>query len=148
MDPETGRLARALEQAAEVAEKVPEPFQEEAFAVASRYLLEVEPKGVDRSGGKPSEVDEPAQTEVPSVSDLLQGASDRPGPKTLLTALTQEGYFDQAKTLPELREHLRVKTGFSYGSSDIGPALLRLVREGSLYRSKNEDGIYVYERPG
>lgn len=65
------------------------------------------------------------------------------GPKSVLETLIEERFFDTPRGLADVRKELRDQKALSYESTDLSPALTRLLREGKLKRSK-ADKQYVY----
>jgi flagellar biosynthesis GTPase FlhF len=71
----------------------------------------------------------------------------RVGPKRALAELIAEGFFDESRTIADAKERLRHKKGLNFKVQDLSPALVRLLREGSLDREQGEGGQYEYRRP-
>ena len=69
----------------------------------------------------------------------------RPGPKQMIDALIEEGFFDHPKAIKDILEHMR-KKGYMYRSVDVSPALIRTVRSEKLSRDLNKDGQYAYQK--
>jgi hypothetical protein len=78
-----------------------------------------------------------------------EGGKRRPraGPKAALTTLIDDGYFKTHRTISDVQNHLRHKKGLSFKVTDLSPAFVRLLREGTLDRDKNESGQYEYKAP-
>jgi hypothetical protein len=107
-------------------------------------------KTVSRSKRRePSPVD-PGTSDTPKKSRTTKAASKRPtrgrpGPKTAIEALVSEGFFDEPRSITDIRMELRDQKAFDYSSQDLSPALTRLLRESTLKRTKS-DGQYVYTK--
>jgi hypothetical protein len=72
----------------------------------------------------------------------------RGGPKAAVESLIQAGWFSTARTLQAVREELEHSRALRYKTTDLAPAMTRLLRSGQLTRSKNADGQYEYIAPG
>ena len=68
----------------------------------------------------------------------------RPGPKVALTELASAGFFKSAKTIGEIQARLDEQQGYKYKSTELSPALVRLLRDKVISREKNSDGQYEY----
>jgi hypothetical protein len=66
------------------------------------------------------------------------------GPSEAVERLVSKGYFNEPRLLGAIREELRDARGLVYKSSDLSPVMTRMLREGKLGRSKNQDGQYEY----
>lgn len=64
-------------------------------------------------------------------------------PTALVTALKTEKYFDDRRTLGDVRVALSQK-GHTFTSQDINPILVRLTQDGVLKREKNAAKQWVY----
>lgn len=73
----------------------------------------------------------------------VSGAGRRTGPKAVLEALIDEGYFSEPRGMADIRQHIRDQLAISFENSDLSPTLIRLLREGKLKRTKVENQ-YVY----
>ncbi len=70
----------------------------------------------------------------------------RPGPKAAVKILIDAGFFSQARTMGDIQKRLKDKSGYVYKSTDLSPALGRLLRDGQLDRDRNENGQYEYQQ--
>lgn len=68
----------------------------------------------------------------------------RVGPKKVLESLISEGYFSKPRQIAEIIEHIQYKKAVKFKATDMSPALVRLLREEKLERTKNESGSYQY----
>jgi hypothetical protein len=68
------------------------------------------------------------------------------GPKAAVTSLIESGFFKKNKTGPAVKDYLRKKRGFDFGTDQLLMAMLRLVRDGKLERDEGEDGQYEYKQ--
>jgi hypothetical protein len=71
------------------------------------------------------------------------GTARRTGPKAVLEALIDDGYFSEPRSIADIRQRIRDQRAISFESSDLSPALIRLLREVKLKRTKAEKQ-YVY----
>ncbi|MGI8552766.1 MAG: hypothetical protein ACR2PL_18555, partial [Dehalococcoidia bacterium] len=91
------------------------------------------------------EASEQPASEAPAKS-LAPGrrASGRPGPKKMLAELMSTGYFSGPRVIGEIQAYIEQHRGYQFKATDLSPTLTRLLRDGSLKRSKREDGQYQY----
>jgi hypothetical protein len=66
----------------------------------------------------------------------------RKGPKILITDLKETGFFQEKKALLDVKKKLE-EMGFIYSQPALSPALLSLVRENKIKRTKEND-IWLY----
>ena len=69
----------------------------------------------------------------------------RPGPKGMLESLITEGYFNEPRTIGNMIAHIGKKKAHAYKSTNLSPALGRLIREGKLDREQDNDGQFEYQ---
>lgn len=67
------------------------------------------------------------------------------GPKGIVMQLVEEGFFASPRTIGDLRNHIKDVKGHTYATTDLSPALVRLLRDQVLKRTTNSDNQYVYE---
>jgi len=67
-------------------------------------------------------------------------------PQSTLTDLATTGFFSQPRTISDIVDHCREKLVLTFRTSDLSPALGRLVRNNTLDRAKNAEGQYEYQR--
>jgi hypothetical protein len=72
--------------------------------------------------------------------------SGRPSQKKILTELLSSGFFDKPKTVSEIVDNLRLKTGHLYKPNELSTPLVRMLRSGQLTRDENEKGKYEWKR--
>lgn len=65
------------------------------------------------------------------------------GPRAMVEALLAEGFFKSRRTLGDVRDELR-RGGHMYKATDLSPAMIRLVRDKQLKRTKAEEGHWAY----
>lgn len=58
------------------------------------------------------------------------------GPKAVLEDLIREGYFSDARSMADIKQHIRDEKAISFEGGDLSPTLIRLLRERKLKRSK------------
>jgi hypothetical protein len=151
---EDDKLKQAFQRAAEISKSVPAALQEAAFNRALDALLPKssreqikDPK--PRRGGRGSrrKGSEAKNGQAPVAKK--QGArktSGRLGPKAALEELLQTTFWSQPRTIGQLQEHLKTTRGHTFKITDLSPALVRLLREKKLERTKNKDNQYEYKR--
>jgi hypothetical protein len=61
------------------------------------------------------------------------------GPKGLIEELVDDGFFSSPKLIGDIQEQLRHKKGVQMKPTDLSPALVRLLRQGTLDRDRNKD---------
>ena len=66
------------------------------------------------------------------------------GAPSTLTKLVEENYFSKPKTIGDIVEHCEHNLARKFKSNDFSGKLARLVRDGTLKRSKNSDSQYEY----
>lgn len=151
----TKTLTDVFREAAEIAKQVPDTMQEAAFHRALDALLgegssEV---GATRKGrrtvSRRGYVAGSRSVEKPSVKLAEASNTRRPagrtGPKAAVEQLVELGFFSQAKTISDIKAFLESKKGHKYRTTDLSPALVRLLRQQVLDREKNSDGQYEYK---
>jgi hypothetical protein len=74
------------------------------------------------------------------------GSKNKVGPKKIITDLISEGFFDKAKKIKDIQEHIAQKMGYNFNVTTLSPTLTRLLREGKLTREKSSDGQYEYTK--
>jgi hypothetical protein len=71
----------------------------------------------------------------------------RPGPRVALNQLLDDGYFDSARRIAEIQQHLEHSRAHRYKVSELSPTLVRMVRDPKgLDRNRASDGQYEYTR--
>lgn len=78
----------------------------------------------------------------PSNSNRKVG--NRPGPKQSLEQLIADRFFDTPKEISDIISHLKNGKALTYKATDLSPTLIRLLREGKLERTTNQQGRYEY----
>lgn len=148
-------LKELFKQAAEIAQSVPENMQQLAFSRALDLLSmdQQHPKRASFDLGTPG-VKSSSQKKAQARSDGSSSAkpskpirkSSGMAPKSAVNSLIDSGFFPTGKSRAEVQEHLRTTRGYNIGADQLGVAMLRLVREGVLERSQNEDGQYEFKK--
>lgn len=69
------------------------------------------------------------------------------GPKQLIEELVAEGFFSEPRPMGAIQERLRHKKGALFKPTDLSPALVRLLRQGTLDRERNASNQYEYSVP-
>ncbi|HEX3432555.1 MAG TPA: hypothetical protein VHT25_00665 [Solirubrobacteraceae bacterium] len=87
----------------------------------------------------------------PSVAPKSEPSSRKrragQGPKSLVEDLIREDFFTEPKTIGEIQGRLRHKKSVKLKATDLSPALVRLLRENSLDRERNDSKQYEYVVP-
>jgi hypothetical protein len=73
-------------------------------------------------------------------------SSGRPGPRAALNQLLNDGYFDGARRIAEIQQHLAHSRAQKYKVSELSPTLVRMIRDQVLDRNRAGDGQYEYKR--
>jgi hypothetical protein len=68
------------------------------------------------------------------------------GAHAIIVRLLKEGFFDKPQTIGSITSHASERLGHHLKANECSPSLLRLLRGGSLTRSKNNDGQYEYTK--
>jgi hypothetical protein len=71
-------------------------------------------------------------------------STNKSGPKDAIESLVEAGYFATPRLLGDIRDELRDRRGLVFKSTDLSPAMTRLLREGRLERRRNADSQYEY----
>ncbi len=69
------------------------------------------------------------------------------GPKSMVEALIEEGFFDSPKVISDVQDQLRDKRGAVFKATDLSPVLVRLLRENALDRDRNDSNQFEYKVP-
>lgn len=65
-------------------------------------------------------------------------------PKASVQALITNGWFTTPRQLGDIREELESSAALRFKPTELSPAMIRLLRDGLLRRSKNSSGQYEY----
>jgi hypothetical protein len=133
-EPKT-ELEDLFDRAAALAGRVPASMQGTAFELAVQALGGMNAKAQPRAATG-------AESRPGSKPRL---ASGRPGPKAAVESMIDSGYLNDPRLVGDIRDHLGAR-GWKYVPKEIATAVLRLLREGSLVRSRGGDGQYRYQR--
>ncbi len=66
------------------------------------------------------------------------------GPKAAVETLINAGWFASPRALGAIRTELENRLALRFKTTDLSPAMTRLLRDGKLKRSKTESGQYEY----
>jgi hypothetical protein len=136
MDEALSDLEDLFDRAAKLAARVPAQMQATAFGLAVQAL-----------GGEGSALQRrssPARSAA-KAAVRPRSTAGRPGPKAAVESLIEKGYLNDPRLVGDIRDHLTAR-GWKYAPKEIATAVLRLLREGTLRRSRGADGQYHYER--
>lgn len=139
------RRARELvQQAIDIASEVSEPFRVAVFTKVFDFLhSESGVPGTNQNAASASSSTERGATKFDRRPRKARSST---GAKGTASELVQTGYFDEARTVEDVIEHISLNLARSFPSKDLSKGLIRLVREGTLRREKSEDGKLRYRR--
>jgi hypothetical protein len=66
------------------------------------------------------------------------------GPSAAVNKLVESGFFNEPRTLRDVQDRLKRKSGMNVDLPRLSPILLHLLRKGLLDRDQNKDGTYEY----
>jgi hypothetical protein len=119
-------------------------IKEKAFELAFQHLLAADGRSVSTRPRRAKTTRKTGRESSPAPR--RKGAS---GPRRHLTALVQQGFFDEWKGLPDIVQGLQAR-GHSYRQEDLSKPLQRMTQAGTLRRQQKdrERGrtIWVYRR--
>jgi hypothetical protein len=69
------------------------------------------------------------------------------GPKPMIEELIKEGFFESPRAISEIQQQLRDKRGVTFKVTDLSPTLVRLLRQKSLDRERNDSNQFEYSVP-
>lgn len=126
-------LQKKLELAQESVSKLTdESLKAIAFKVILETLLKTEDIAVfaleQSIDDSPKEIKKPAQEKKSSLK----------GPKGRIEALIEDGFFNEKRTISEIKEALEARTWY-HRQEDLSPQLVRLVKEKKLRRIKEPE---------
>jgi len=137
----------AMRQVAEKAVEGADPaLKEKAFEVMLQHLLSGASQPVARKRSRRNKTARPKASEYPEAKKPKKAS----GPKGLITALVEEGFLDDWRTLPDIQQQLRVR-GHKYKQPALSPAVLSLTQADILRREARVEGkreIWVYRKYG
>jgi hypothetical protein len=136
--------------AEQAVEDMPEgPRKERAFEIAFRTLVESVPTKGTRMKTRKSTKRKPTRARV--EERVARRPRPGAGPRRQLTALVEEGFFDEWKGLPDIVQGLQAR-GHSYRQENLSKPLQRMTQADTLRRQRRqrERGrtIWVYRRSG
>ena len=73
-------------------------------------------------------------------------ASGTPTAGQVVQQLLDGGYLDSPRSIADMIEHVQASQGRRYKANELSPSLLRMLRNSTLTREKNNDGKYEYAR--
>jgi len=100
------------------------------------------------SGGRKAAKEEDVPNGEPQ-KESRTGAAPRGsggGAHSIILRLVEEGFFDKPQTIGAITKHASERLGHHLKANECSPSLLRLLRGGTLTRSKNNDGQYEYTK--
>jgi len=96
-----------------------------------------------RASTKPKTEERPAGGSGVKARKKTNG---RPGPKAAVAILADDGFFDEPRTISQIREELRHHKGHAYSVQELSPALVRSLRDHTLARARTDSGQYEYTK--
>lgn len=135
-----GSLEGLFDDAAALAGRVPTSMQAAAFEIAVERLT------ATKSSASTGSVRSPAGRRS-RIGSTTRPATGRPGPKAAVESLLDGGYLDDPRVVGDIRDYLTSR-GWKYAAKEVATAVLRLLREGRLARTRRADGQYQYQRAG
>lgn len=84
------------------------------------------------------------EKKAPTKKAPARQRGDRLGPKKLLEQLIQERFFSEPRVIKDVIAYVADTMGRTYKATELSPALVRLLRDKRLSRTKNADGQYEY----
>lgn len=150
-------VQQALDNAGDKADRVPtekgvvyrimapgETYLDNGDEQKSKKLVSPQPRRAKTANmQKSAEKREARKASTKGISSRKRNG--RPGPKAALVELVSTGFFKTGKTISDIQSQLEEKQGYKYKSTDLSPALVRLLREAVIIRQKNSDGQYEYK---
>ncbi|HEV2974189.1 MAG TPA: hypothetical protein VGX69_04245 [Solirubrobacteraceae bacterium] len=111
--------------------------------------------GANAEGGRKTEGAKPKPrrraSKKPKRSSKGENAPSRKrsgkGPKSMIEELIDEDFFKSPKAISDIQQQLRNKRGVSFKATDLSPALVRLLRQKSLDRERNDSNQFEYSVP-
>jgi hypothetical protein len=154
MTQDPAALKDRVKLAAEIAREAPENLREAAFKAAFDELSSA--AHIDKGGerrrsrraaeGTKGALEKDSSPKGPPGGAARKSAGPRvAGPRAAVLGLVSEGFFDQGRAVPAIREHLSSAKGRRYEPKRISTTVLRLLRDGILTRSPGSEG-YLYRR--
>jgi len=98
-----------------------------------------------RTNGKSARTTAKPKAEKTTAPTSSQKRKGRPGPKAILTDLITAGFFKSPKIINDIQTQLENTQGYRYKTTELAPALVRLLREKLINREKNSEGQYEYK---
>jgi hypothetical protein len=102
-------------------------------------------------GTKPKPKRRRGTTKKPNRSSKGEDAPSRKrsgkGPKSMIEELIDGGFFASPKGISDIQQQLRNKRGVTFKATDLSPALVRLLRQKSLDRERNDSNQFEYSVP-
>jgi hypothetical protein len=142
-DLSAGPVKKLVQQAIDIATEVPEPFRVavfskvfDLFANSSEHRL---------SGSNAKNAAQPAERNSTNDERARKSRSST-GAKGMASQLIEAGFFDEARTVEAVAEHVSLNFARSFASKDLSTGLIRLVRDGRLRREKTEEGKLGYRK--
>ncbi len=128
-----------VQQAIDIATGVPEPFRVAVFSKVFDLFA-------GRSKAHFTESTLKTARKSTTDDDRPQRARASTGPKGMASQLIEVGFFDEARTVEAVAEHINLNFARTFASKDLSKGLIRLVQDGRLRREKIEDGKLGYRR--
>ncbi|MCF1457190.1 MAG: hypothetical protein LPH21_06380 [Shewanella sp.] len=86
----------------------------------------------------------PKKSATPTKTSNTPKRASGDGAPATLTKLVEQGFFSKPKSIKDIVEHCEHNLARKFKSNEFSGKLARLVRDGTLKRSKNTDNQYEY----
>lgn len=147
-----GTLKAKLKDLAEVINA----FKSEAVQIKVLELLIAGESSTNESPGTPTRLatgrrkktKQVAATEPSSKAEKAKSARSSAGRGSfaIVSSLVVDGFFKSPRTIRHVIDHSGTHKGHHFKANEVSPALLRLLRNGTLIRKKNKEGQYEYSQ--
>jgi hypothetical protein len=137
------RAREFVQQAIDIATDVPEPFRVAVFSKVFDFFVTESRPSTSQNSKNPGGATAASAT-VHDVRSRKPRSST--GAKGVASDLIEAGFFDRARTVDAVAEHIKLNLARNFASKDLSKGLIRLVRDGRLRREKSEEGKLGYRK--
>lgn len=129
-------------------------FKSEAVQLKVLELLIAGKSSTDESPGTTARLVTGRRKKTKQADELSSKASKaKPerssagrGAFAIVSSLVTDGFFKSPRTIRHVIDHSGTQKGHHFKANEVSPALLRLLRNGTLIRKKNKDNQYEYSQ--